>query len=230
MDMMDDHSNTSNEISMAVNELHALTQENLPDKHETGIAQKSYHFPGNVSDHCGLPLMGNSHSSGLSRTSSDNNLNALPGLSVQMNSQYISKIICPISRRLGPRSAMPHLRMRPYWVPARHRTRSENSGSVVETGSFDINEILEQTTFGSETINALMDTYEKSEFATTTNHIPVSYNLDDFSSNVLVTKVKILKKSKSLEELRSDDNIDGSQPSHEMEFVSNRIQKLKVQE
>lgn len=37
------------------------------------------------------------------------------------------------------------------------------------------------------------------------------------------------KKSKSLEDVRAE-NIDGSQPSHEMEFVSSRIQKLKVQE
>lgn len=37
------------------------------------------------------------------------------------------------------------------------------------------------------------------------------------------------KKSKSLEDVRVE-NIDGSQPSHEMEFVSNRIQKLKVHE
>lgn len=38
-----------------------------------------------------------------------------------------------------------------------------------------------------------------------------------------------LKKCKSLESVRVE-NIDGSQPSHEMEFVSSRIQKLKVQE
>lgn len=38
-----------------------------------------------------------------------------------------------------------------------------------------------------------------------------------------------LKKCKSLESVRVE-NIDGSQPSHEMEFVSSRIQKLKVHE
>lgn len=38
-----------------------------------------------------------------------------------------------------------------------------------------------------------------------------------------------LKKSKSLESVRVE-NIDGSLTSHEMEFVSSRIQKLKVQE
>lgn len=37
------------------------------------------------------------------------------------------------------------------------------------------------------------------------------------------------KKSKSLEDIRTE-NIDGSQPSHEMEFVSSFIQKLKLQE
>lgn len=39
----------------------------------------------------------------------------------------------------------------------------------------------------------------------------------------------LIKKSRSLEDVRVE-NIDGSQPSHEMEFVSSRIQKLKVQE
>lgn len=39
----------------------------------------------------------------------------------------------------------------------------------------------------------------------------------------------ILKKSRSLEDVRVE-NLDGSQPSHEMEFVSSRIQKLKVHE
>lgn len=43
------------------------------------------------------------------------------------------------------------------------------------------------------------------------------------------------KKSKSLEDLfngssRSRNLVEGSQPSHEMEFVSSRIQKLKVQD
>ena len=39
-----------------------------------------------------------------------------------------------------------------------------------------------------------------------------------------------LKKSKSLEDVRAETSLDGSQLSHEMEFVSSRIQKLKVQE
>lgn len=39
-----------------------------------------------------------------------------------------------------------------------------------------------------------------------------------------------MKKSKSLEDVRAEVNVDGSQLSHEMEFVSSRIQKLKVQE
>lgn len=126
---------------------------------------------------------------------------------------------------------MPHLRMRPYWVPERHRTRSENADS--SAGTFDLHRIIEQVSYDPELLAAaMMDTFDTTEFATatTTSHTPPNHSLDDFSNNVLVTKVKILKKSKSLEELRSDDNIDGSQPSHEMEFVSNRIQKLKVQE
>lgn len=43
------------------------------------------------------------------------------------------------------------------------------------------------------------------------------------------TALQQWKKSKSLEDVRAE-NIDGSQPSHEMEFVSSRIQKLKVHE
>lgn len=40
----------------------------------------------------------------------------------------------------------------------------------------------------------------------------------------------LLKKSRSLEDVRAEEQVDGSQLSHEMEFVSSRIQKLKVQE
>lgn len=122
--------------------------------------------------------------------------------------------------------------MRPYWVPERHRTRSENADST-SVGTLDISQIVEQVSYDTDLLAAaMMDTFDTTEFATatTTSHTPPNYSLDNFSSNVLVTKVRILKKSKSLEELSSDDNIDGSQPSHEMEFVSNRIQKLKVQE
>lgn len=132
---------------------------------------------------------------------------------------------------------MPHLRMRPYWVPERHRTRSENADSSSVASTLDLIQIVEQVNYetgfnSTTTATAMMDTFDTTEFAsaTTTSHHPHNYTLDNFSNNVLVTKVKILKKSKSLEELRSDENIDGSQPSHEMEFVSSRIQKLKVQE
>uniref|UniRef100_A0A336MGI4 CSON014529 protein n=2 Tax=Culicoides sonorensis TaxID=179676 RepID=A0A336MGI4_CULSO len=256
MDLMDDHSNTScNEINMAVSELHALTQENSPDKEETGAAgtsHKVFVFPNSSSSSNGSsnlePLYNvNSYrlfnsESGSSRVSnssaSNNNNNSLsntPGLNVQLNSQYCSKIFCPTSRRISPRSAMPHLRMRPYWIPERHRTRSENADST-NLGTLELIQLVEQinyeTGFNSATTAAMMDTIDTTELATatTTNHQPHSFFLDDFSNNVLVTKVKILKKSKSLENLRTDENIDGSQPSHEMEFVSNRIQKLKVQE
>lgn len=50
------------------------------------------------------------------------------------------------------------------------------------------------------------------------------------SRRMRLRMIQAMKKSKSLEDVRAEANVDGSQLSHEMEFVSSRIQKLKVQE
>lgn len=53
----------------------------------------------------------------------------------------------------------------------------------------------------------------------------------DGSRRMRLKMLSGMKKSKSLEDVRAEVlNYDGSQLSHEMEFVSSRIQKLKVQE
>lgn len=93
---MDDHSNTSsNEISMAVTELNALTQENSPDKEEGATAPKLFAFPRTTSKSL-EPIFTVNHgrffSSGRSRGGTNNNSLTPPGLNVQMNSQYVSKV------------------------------------------------------------------------------------------------------------------------------------------
>lgn len=113
--------------------------------------------------------------------------------------------------------------MRPYCIPERSRTRSESNSDRSTSFIADLESVHSP---------AMMDTIDIAamEIATAASatHSPMLSYLNSFE-NVLVTKVKILKKSKSLEDIRSE-NLDGSQPSHEMEFVSSRIQKLKVQE
>lgn len=58
----------------------------------------------------------------------------------------------------------------------------------------------------------------------------VSINAPGNSTARYRNPVVVLKKSRSLENVRVDNSLEGSQHSHEMEFVSSRIQKLKVQE
>lgn len=84
---MDDHSNTSsNEISMAVNELHTLTQENSPNKDEAG-PQKLFVFPSSTIE----PIYNVNTNRGFAATRSISD-NTTPGLNVQLNSQYCSKV------------------------------------------------------------------------------------------------------------------------------------------
>uniref|UniRef100_A0A182T792 Uncharacterized protein n=1 Tax=Anopheles maculatus TaxID=74869 RepID=A0A182T792_9DIPT len=123
----------------------------------------------------------------------------------------------------------PYGRMRPYFIPHRTRTKSESSDpsnlqqSVQEAStsvcgsapsSTNSNSILMET---CEPPSAMMD---------------VSSNAPGSSGNAVRYKnpVVVLKKSRSLENVRVDNSLEGSQHSHEMEFVSSRIQKLKVQE
>lgn len=79
---------------MAVNELNALTQQNSPNKEEGAVAQKLFAFPSSTSKN--IEQIYNVHSdrfysTGRSRGGTNNN-SISPGLDVQMNSQYISKV------------------------------------------------------------------------------------------------------------------------------------------
>ncbi|XP_058834992.1 uncharacterized protein LOC131692137 [Topomyia yanbarensis] len=135
----------------------------------------------------------------------------------QLDTRYISQICCP--RRV--RSSLPHVRMRPYFIPKRSRTKSENS---------DPTNLLYLETL--RTIDAIQGSNNTTLMMETSD--PATSQMDT-SSQQLVShksdKCNSLVKSKSLESLvRVIKSIEGSQPSHEMEFVSSRIQKLKVQE
>lgn len=136
-------------------------------------------------------------------------------LQMQLNTQYISQIYCP--RRV--RSALPHVRMRPYYIPQRSRTKSE---------TLDPSSLLYLDTI--RTVDASLASQSNTIMETS----DPSTSQMDTSGNQTVSrpgKCNSLVKSKSLEDLvRAIKSVDGSQPSHEMEFVSSRIQKLKVQE
>lgn len=137
-------------------------------------------------------------------------------MQMQLNSRFISQICCP--RRA--RGSLPHVRMRPYYIPQRSRTKSENSdpSSLLYLETIRAVEIAQSNPPPS----TLMETSDPS-----TSHMDTSGN----APVVRTGKCSPLVKSKSLENLvRSIKTIDGSQPSHEMEFMSSRIQNLKVQE
>lgn len=124
---------------------------------------------------------------------------------------------------------MARIRLRPYWVRQRSRTHSETADSATLAQLEQIR-VLANTT----PIDSPMDFMDTSNSNFNNNNIfSLENRLRDLSTSgnntILLTKVQALKKSKSLEDIRSE-NLDGSQPSHEMEFVSSRIQKLKVQE
>lgn len=158
----------------------------------------------------------------------------------------------------GRRIADTSLRMRPYFIPERSRTKSENSvePEAYVGMSYACSSGASAQNFCAETMNSnsnsMMETCEAYLNAdgsgssgtghtfngfTTFNCSQVLPNAHNFlNSNQYFRPIKCaslthqLKKCKSLESVRAE-NIDGSQPSHhEMEFVSNRIQKLKVQE
>lgn len=139
--------------------------------------------------------------------------------------------------------------MRPYFIPERSRTKSENNIEREPPSS----SIYQQTTdnflnaINSNNGASMMETCDGSvimdsasgSIGNTFGAFRVNSSvIGSISNNHLTSQflrgknsvlVGQLKKSKSLEDVRAE-NIDGSQPSHEMEFVSSRIQKLKVQE
>nr|XP_019530542.1 uncharacterized protein LOC109402331 isoform X3 [Aedes albopictus] len=136
-------------------------------------------------------------------------------MQMQLNSRYISQICCP--RRT--RGSLPHVRMRPYYIPQRSRTKSENSdpSSLLYLETMRAVDVAQ-----SDLPSTLMETSDPS-----TSHMDTS----GIAPAGRTGKCSTLVKSKSLENLvRSIKTIDGSQPSHEMEFMSSRIQNLKVQE
>lgn len=143
-------------------------------------------------------------------------------LQMQLNSRYISQICCP--RRV--RGSLPHVRMRPYYIPQRSRTKSENSDPT----SLVYLETI-RTVDAIHNPSTLMETGDSSasQMDTSGNAVALS---SPTAAVVLTGKCNSsLVKSKSLENLvRAIKSIDGSLPSHEMEFMSSRIQKLKVQE
>lgn len=116
--------------------------------------------------------------------------------------------------------------MRPYFVPERSRTKSEST----DTKHNDINSYETQITGAENLSTSHCDTM----MDTSCDNIICSTNTYGGSTATPVVakslKNSLLKKSKSLEDITRAKVIDGSQPSHEMEFVSNRIQKLKVQD
>ncbi|XP_058464438.1 uncharacterized protein LOC131438439 [Malaya genurostris] len=142
--------------------------------------------------------------------------NNYSNMQMQLNTRYISQICCP--RRV--RSTLPHVRMRPYFIPKRSRTKSENS---------DPSSILYLETL--QTIDALQGNTSTAFMMETNDTASTQMDTSQQLLSQKSEKCNSLVKSKSLENLvRAIKSIDGSQPSHEMEFVSSRIQKLKVQE
>lgn len=115
--------------------------------------------------------------------------------------------------------------MRPYFIPERSRTKSEST----DTKHNDINSYETHITGTEELFTPQCDT---TMMDTSCDNICSTNTYGSTATPVVVVKSLkncSLKKSKSLEDIRAKV-IDGSQPSHEMEFVSNRIQKLKVQD
>lgn len=114
---------------------------------------------------------------------------------------------------------IPPIRMRPYFIPERSRTKSENAESTSSN-------LCQETSTVIESINSsnMMDICDTAvagyDSITDTN----SGNQKNNNK-----KIKDLKKSKSLEDIRPE-KLEPAQQSHEMEFVSNRIQKLRVQD
>lgn len=135
-------------------------------------------------------------------------------LQMQLNSRYISQICCP--RRV--RGSLPHVRMRPYYIPQRSRTKSESSdpSNMVYLDTIRTVDAIQNASVPAAA-STLMETND-----------PSTSQMD---TSAVIPRCNALVKSKSLEDLvRAIKSIDGSLPSHEMEFMSSRIQKLKVQE
>lgn len=145
---------------------------------------------------------------------------------VVMSPKYVSKIYSSPRRCPGT-----PLRVRPYTVPERHRTRSEslepNSGEYQDTIAI-VADTLNCSTTMSTSANPIANTSTMMDISDPVMHsmeVAVPPGIRTRRTDVSLP----IKKSRSLEDVRVE-NLAGSQLSHEMEFVSSRIQKLKVQE
>uniref|UniRef100_A0A182NZJ7 VWFC domain-containing protein n=1 Tax=Anopheles epiroticus TaxID=199890 RepID=A0A182NZJ7_9DIPT len=123
-------------------------------------------------------------------------------------------------------------RMRPYFIPHRTRTKSESSDpsnpSLGQESAAHASSSANNPAISTGLSTTLMETCEP-----TTAMMDVSTNVPGGSTSSAVrykNPIVVLKKSRSLENVRVDNSLDASQASHEMEFVSSRIQKLKVQD
>lgn len=128
--------------------------------------------------------------------------------------------------------------MRPYFIPERSRTKSENA----EPTQTNINQNLKSDGFsssfgfrdGAHLINinsTMMDTSCDNNGLVEMNNSAVFIAGVSNKAGKKTNQLGTIKKSKSLEDINKVTRIvDGSQPSHEMEFVSSRIQKLKVRD
>lgn len=126
---------------------------------------------------------------------------------IQMNSRYVSNVTIGLRMKRATNN-----RTIPYAVPERNRTKSENSEAL---NGYEGKQV------------ELPPSQDIKMDDSSTSYVSV---LDPkIGSTLASAKQPSLKKSRSLENIRVE-NIDASQPSHEMEFVSSRIQKLKVME
>lgn len=145
--------------------------------------------------------------------------------------------------------------MRPYFVPERSRTKSENAApdtipSVSQTHPqlinwlpvYAITDDAEATTADRGNVPGMMDTtpstggseivyaIHASNSASTSSYS----NASDLTNQCdpLPDPTVLTKKYRSLEDLsRTGRPVNGgSQTSHEMEFMSSRIQKMRVQD
>jgi len=118
-------------------------------------------------------------------------------------------------------------RIRPYTRPYRERSRTFSENTDTSTSTHLETRILIEKII-AEVIDPAMD-IDTSAMEVSTNNNNTLPGRVGSAGRIIDSKVQVVKKSKSLEDIRRE-NIDGSQPSHEMEFVSSYIQKLKVQD
>lgn len=149
--------------------------------------------------------------------------------------------------------------MRPYFLPERSRTKSESldltttlpemisdNNATSEFGHYPVSTTTNSVSYSTMSCNPMDTGTSRSpgilmppgtfdyEFATVSEAAAAAASVRGYSIEPRRMRLKMIhgmkKKSKSMEDVRAEVNVDGSQLSHEMEFVSSRIQKLKVQE